>query len=74
MFVVLGDLSPKPPGIYRIEHAPAEQLGQAGSLDLTWPLLRFARLQIGARGASQRCPILRWSKVGDSRSRSPGGL
>ena len=29
-FLGLGDLSPKPPGIYRIERAPAEQIGQAG--------------------------------------------
>jgi hypothetical protein len=46
--------------IYRLELAPAG-VGRVGRK--TRPgLLRFARLQIGARVASPQSPILRWSK------------
>src|SRR5208283_350276 len=71
--VALGDLSPSPPGIFRFETAPAERI------EARWvvrPHLAFGGVQAprGARVASQRRPILRWSKGRVSRSRSRGGL
>jgi hypothetical protein len=59
----LGDLSPRLPGIFRFFAAPAEGM-EAGTAFYQIPPRPFCCLQapVGARVASQLCPILRWSK------------
>jgi len=70
----LGDLSPRPLGFFAF--FLLQQKDGAGTIFVMKTARPFCCLQapVGARVASQRCPILRWSKGSVSRFRFLGGL